>query len=279
MIGPAELAERIEALPEAERQSAMAQLRELIVAKRAALPMDLPDPVNLARAAGFEPDPWQARLLESTSSRILLNCTRQAGKSTMASILAMHTAATVPGSLVLLISPTQRQSSELLKKGRSAFLKAKIPLTTRKSSTHFMELMNGSRLVSLPGKEGNVRGFSGVSLMIIDEAARVPGDLYLAVRPMLAVSDGRLLAMSTPFGARGWWYDEWKSEEQWERFEVPATECPRITEKFLAAERRAMGEWWFAQEYECRFLDAQTQLFKRADVDRAFQNEVEVWDL
>ena len=279
MITRTELASRIEALPEAERQSAMAQLRELIASRRAALPLDIPDPVGLARKAGFEPDPWQARMLESTSPRILLNCARQAGKSTMAAILAMHTAATQPGSLILLISPTQRQSSELLKKGRSAFLKADIPLTAPKSSTHFMELANGSRLVSLPGKESTVRGFSDVSLMIVDEAARVPGELYLAVRPMLAVSDGRLLAMSTPFGARGWWYEAWQSDEDWQRFEVPATECPRIPEKFLSGERRAMGEWWFAQEYECRFLDARTRLFSREDVDAAFRHEVEAWDL
>ena len=39
---------------------------------------------------------------------------------------------------------------------------------------------------------------------------------------MLAVSKGRLIAMSTPFGARGWWYEAWKSEDTWERYEVLA---------------------------------------------------------
>lgn len=67
------------------------------------------------------------------------------------------------------------------------------------------------RIISLPGSQDTVRGFSGVRLLIVDETARVANDLYPAVRPMLAVSSGRLLALSTPFGTRGWWYDAWHS--------------------------------------------------------------------
>ncbi|NJL27144.1 MAG: hypothetical protein HC897_04275 [Thermoanaerobaculia bacterium] len=142
-----------------------------------------------------------------------------------------------------------------------------------------VELENGSRIVSLPGKEETVRGFSGVKLLVVDEAARVQGDLYFAVRPMLAVSRGRLLALSTPFGTRGWWYDAWRSEELWERYEVPATDCPRIAKEFLEEERRTLGEFWFAQEYDCKFLDAETQPFGRDDIERAFEEEVEPWVL
>lgn len=107
----------------------------------------------------------------------------------------------------------------------------------------------------MPGKQDTVRGFSGVRLLVVDEAARILGDLYLSNCPRLAVSEGRLLALSTPFGARGWWYEAWTSEEDWERYQVPAEECPRISEAFLAEERRSMGEWWFEQEYGCKFPD------------------------
>ncbi|MDA8021196.1 MAG: hypothetical protein MPN21_27480 [Thermoanaerobaculia bacterium] len=124
-----------------------------------------------------------------------------------------------------------------------------------------------------------MRGFSGVSLLIVDEASRVSGDLYFSIRPMLAVSGGRLLALSTPFGTRGWWFEAWRSNEPWERYEVPAAQCPRISDAFLAEERQAMGEWWFAQEYECQFLDAETQPFGREDIERAFEEEVEAWVL
>ncbi len=87
-----------------------------------------------------------------------------------------------------------------------------------------------------------------------------------------------MIALSTPFGTRGWWYEAWRSAEPWERFEVPATECPRISPEFLDEERRNLGEWWFRQEYFCEFLDAQSQAFRREDIERAL-GRVEKWDL
>jgi hypothetical protein len=96
---------------------------------------------------------------------------------------------------------------------------------------------------------------------------------------MLAVSGGRLVALSTPFGTRGWWYEAWRSGEPWERYEVPAAECPRISPEFLEEERRTIGDWWFDQEYGCRFLDAQSAAFRREDIDRAFEEEVDTWTL
>jgi len=65
----------------------------------------------------------------------------------------------------------------------------------------------------------------------------------------------------------------------WERYEVPATDVPRISPEFLAEEERTLGEWWYRQEYFCEFLDVETQAFRRADIDRTFDEEVEVWAL
>ena len=118
-----------------------------------------------------------------------------------------------------------------------------------------------------------------MTLLVVDEAARVEDDLYASVRPMLAVSGGRILALSTPFGTRGWWYEAWHSNDPWERYRVPAAECPRIPADFLEEERRNLGDWWYRQEYECDFLDAETQLFTRDEVDRMFGRGVEAWNL
>jgi hypothetical protein len=93
-----------------------------------------------------------------------------------------------------------------------------------------------------------------VDLLIIDEAARVPDDLYRAVRPMLAVSKGRLICLSTPYGKRGFFWEAWaRGGDDWRRFEAPAAQCPRIAAEFLEQEKRAMGESWFRQEYCCSF--------------------------
>jgi hypothetical protein len=101
----------------------------------------------------------------------------------------------------------------------------------------------------LPGEEGTIRCYSGVALLVIDEAAKVPDSLYLTVRPMLATSRGRIIVMSTPFGKRGWFHDAWHSSEKWHRVKITAEQCPRIPADFLADERLALGPRWYAQEY------------------------------
>lgn len=237
------------------------------------------DPVELARRAGVEPDEWQAEVLRSTAPRLLLNCSRQSGKSTTTAILAVHTALYEPGALVLMLSPTLRQSAELFKKAADVYRALGAPIAAEAESALKLELATGARIVSLPGKEQTIRGYSGVRLLVIDEAARVPNDLYVAVRPMLAVSGGRLVALSTPWGTRGWWYNAWRSAEPWARVEVPATDCPRIPPEFLDEERQALGEFWYAQEYLCRFLDAEGQAFTAADIERAFTERIETWAL
>jgi hypothetical protein len=237
------------------------------------------DPVFWAKSAlYFDPDSWQAEVLKSTSKRLLLNCSRQSGKSTITSILALHTAIYRPDQLILCLSPTLRQSSELFH-NISLFFGQVPDIHSRSESALKLELENNSRIISLPGQEQTIRGYAGVDLLIVDEAARVSDDLYYSVRPMLAVSNGRLIALSTPFGNRGWFYESWVTQEPWQRWEIPASKCPRITEQFLQEERRVLGSYWFDQEYGCKFLDAQTQVFRREDVDAMFSEKIDYWAL
>jgi len=95
------------------------------------------------------------------------------------------------------------------------------------------------------------------------------------------VSGGRLIALSTPFGKRGWWWREWtQGGDGWQRVMVKATDCPRISPKFLEEERQHLGEWWFRQEYSCEFMAAQTSAFSYEAVMAALnQEEVQTWAL
>jgi phage terminase large subunit-like protein len=179
------------------------------------------NPVMFAREAlDFHPDPSQARVLLSTNPRLLLNCTRQWGKSTSAAALALHRALYSANSLILLVSPSQRQSSELFRKVAAFLNQLAIKPAKLEDNQFSLQLANGSRIVALPGKEATVRGFSGVTLIIEDEASRVEDQLYRAIRPMLAVSGGRLILMSTPYGKRGHFFEEWTNGGSfWERIE------------------------------------------------------------
>ena len=230
--------------------------------------------VAFASSLGLDPDPWQARLLRSTSSRVLLNCSRQSGKSTMSGVMALHRALYFPRSLVLCLAPSERQSKELFAKVSDSYRRLRgtpAPASDRKLG---MQLPNGSRIEALPGSEKTVRGFSGTSLLIVDEAARVDDELYYAVRPMLAVSGGALMMLTTPYGKRGVFYEEWTSGREWDRYEVPARECPRITREFLEEERAALPPWVFRQEYECSFEETEDQIFTHEMVQAAVTPEV-----
>lgn len=239
------------------------------------------DRVVFARSLGFDPDPWQGRLLRSECQRVLLNCSRQAGKSTVSAILSLHRAIYHPGSLVLILAPSERQSKELFSKiaafyrdlgGEAARPSGAGAESNRKLG---MVLENGSRIEALPGTEKTVRGFSGASLLIVDEAARLDDGLYHAVRPMLAISGGRLLMLSTPFGKRGVFHDEWTDGgEGWERYEVPARDCPRISAGFLEEERRSLPEWVYRQEYGCEFVETSDQVFGYDLVQSAVSDDV-----
>jgi len=238
------------------------------------------DRVRFARACGLDaPDPWQGLMLRSTHPRVIANCHRQSGKSTVAALVALHQALFTPSSLALLLSPTLRQSSELFRKCLDVYRALGRSEPAEAESALRLELENGSRIISLPGKEGTVRGISKVKLLIIDEASRVPDELYKAVRPMLAVSGGRLILLSTPFGTRGFYYEEYLRREKWDYYEVPAEECPRISKEFLEEEKETMGEWWFEQEYHCKFLSGQDAAFRIEDIDRIVKRNIETWEL
>ena len=66
------------------------------------------DPDRLMAISGMPPDPWQSELLRTDAGRVLLLCSRQAGKSTTAAALALRVALMEPNSPILILSPTDR---------------------------------------------------------------------------------------------------------------------------------------------------------------------------
>jgi hypothetical protein len=232
------------------------------------------DRVAFARAVGVEPDEWQNDLLRSAAARVLLNCSRQSGKSTMAALITLHCALYHPGSLILCLAPALRQSQELFGKVARFYRELGRPVVPQSERRLSLELENGSRIVTLPGSEKTIRGFSGAALLLVDEAARVDDGLYYAIRPMLAVSGGALMMLSTPYGKRGVFYEAWSGAEDWKRYEIPARRCPRISAAFLEDERRALPARVYRQEYECSFEETEDQLFSEEDIDAAMANEV-----
>ncbi len=231
------------------------------------------DPELLARDCGIVPDPVQARLLNSISRKILLNCCRQWGKSATTALVALHEALYRAPAMIVLISPSQTQSTELFKKIHAFWERLPDAPEAEQENLTRMQLANDSRIISLPGSEKTTRGYSGATLVIMDEASRVSDELLAVVRPMLATTNGRFIALTTPAGKRGWFYDAWTRGEGWERISVRGDQCPRISPEFLAEERQALGPLRFAEEYECQFVDAVTSVFASELIEQALTDD------
>jgi hypothetical protein len=241
------------------------------------LGLERSDPCLMAQRAGILPDAWQSDLLRSDARQMILNCSRQSGKSTISAVLAVHEAVYTPGSLTLLLAPSLRQSTELFRKVKDIFVALQSPYTPQivEESNLRLELDNGSRIVSLPGSEQTVRGFSSVGLLVVDEAAVCDDALFYSIRPMLAISAGRVILLSTPRGRRGFFYDVWTNGAgDWHRTRITAQECPRISREWLENERLTMPDFWFRQELECEFTETLDSFFNYDDIERAVSSDV-----
>ncbi len=231
---------------------------------------------EFAKSLGLDPDEWQREVLDGNDTRLILNWSRQSGKSTITAVKALHHAAYLPRSLVLLLSPSLRQSSELFRKVTDFMaLMDPAPETTAQTMTS-ADFANGSRIISLPGGEQTVRGYSAPSLVVIDECASITPALYYSVRPMVATRpDATIVLLSTPHGRGGVFWETWeRGGPEWKKIKITADRCSRITQAFLDEERHTIGDRWFRQEYQCEFLELEGALFSADLVSSLFDKDI-----
>ena len=116
------------------------------------------------------PDNLQTEVLDATENRLLLLCTRQWGKSTIAAAKALHHALTTAKALILVASASKRQSAELVRKFKE--FAETIGLKTKRDGEG-LTLPNCARIIPVPQSPAKVRCYSAPTLIIIDEAAFV----------------------------------------------------------------------------------------------------------
>lgn len=202
----------------------------------------------------------------------MLLCTRQFGKSSVTAAKGAHHGATRREALILVTSPGERQSTELLLKIKRTLRETGVAEIKRETATT-LELTNGSRYFALPGQEHTIRGFSAVTLLIVDEAARVPVSLYEAVGPMMAVSKGQTMLLSSAWFKTGFFWEQWSQEgDRWRKFRVTALECPRIDRAWLERERLttyAGRPKAFDREFMCEFQELEGVALSLEHFDKA----------
>lgn len=221
---------------------------------------------------GLTLDQWQQDVLTSDAPRLLLVCPRQSGKSTTVGALAGAEMVSKPGSEVVILSPTQRQSGLLAAKVADVLRDENI---VSESSTRLM-LANGSILHSLPGdRPSGIRGLSATVLMI-DEASRVRNELLVAAMPMTAATCGRTILLSTPSGTANRFHSFWADDDEWEKVSVTIADVSHYDPKMMKNMKRRLGERMWKQEFENAFLESPGSLFSGAAIDAMMQTNR--WD-
>jgi hypothetical protein len=245
------------------------ELRKLESRQQVSFQNDIPDyPVEFAMSVGIDPDEWQKAVLGSDHPRKILCCGRQTGKSTVGAVLAVHKALTQPGSTVLVVAPGERQAKLLFSKARRLYEMAGHPLPAHSERRTGLELSNGSIVEALPAVERTTRGYS-VDLLICDEAAAVPDEDYFGILPSLIATQGEQVLLSTPRGKRGFFWELWHSDDDWQRMMVRSDEVGRIRPEDLEVFRSAMPDEYFRQEFYCEWLDTEGSLFSYDDIEAA----------
>ncbi|REK05518.1 MAG: hypothetical protein DWQ37_23690 [Planctomycetota bacterium] len=175
---------------------------------------------------GRDPD----KLPKSDASTVLLLCGRRSGKSRCGAAitaayeaaLAGHEKKLAPGEqgLVAVCSPTRSQSRIVHGYLRAIFdssdlLREQVVDETKNG----FGLRNGVRIEILTGDFRTVRGFTLLAAVIdeaaffgVDEEAKVKSDAELvrALKPSLATTGGKLIAISSPYARKGWCYNTWQ---------------------------------------------------------------------
>ena len=266
------------------------------------------DPSYYLGKLGTQPYDWQDDVLHRGSNRVCLLAPRQSGKSLIVAGQACHTAKTIPGSLTVIIAPKLNQATETARKVKD-FIAMDKELHMVRSNDALAELDTGSRILCLAATENAPRGYSAPDLIILDEAARIPDEVYAAVRPQLTTNSGaKLLILSTPFGRSGFFWRAWNKEKYWKKirvetgFKIDRTSgglrivpddvdikaqkkkwekkkvhyylSPHHKASWLQEELDTVGEWWFSQEYGIEFKESVENLFDFDDIRAAFSDEV-----
>jgi phage FluMu gp28-like protein len=210
-----------------------------------------------------KPYPYQAKLLEDDSKRIVACMGRQTGKTTSIAMKAIHFADTHPNVTVLITAPSLRQSMIMFDRiatfvYSSARLRNKIVRVTR-TLIHFE---NSSRIIALPCSEHLLRGYTA-NMVICDEASWIPEEVITQVLfPMLTTTQGYAIFLSTPWDKNHFFYRAFINP-QYSVHKVKSEQCPLVTKEFLEEMKQNMTREAYLMEYEAEFVEALNSYFQQ----------------
>ena len=213
----------------------------------------------------LNPYDWQVKFIENESTFESLRVSRQGGKSITAAVKIVREVLLHGNQFVIITSPTRQQSMVIFRQvsrilNELALIAPGIIKQVLATQAH---LANESWVMVF--SRTAVRGPTATRI-VIDEAAYVENEVFVAIRPTLAASGGKLTLISTPYGKQGYFYESHTSLEHFYRVHVPCTEVPHLSKEFLESERVTMTEAEYAQEYLAEFIETADNFFTREEV-------------
>lgn len=239
-------------------------------------------------------DKWQKEFLETKGDKILCSG-RQVGKSVVCAIDAGEWAIKNGDKTVLMIAPTERQAQQLFQK-TLIYLEEKCPDKIKRGKDRptksKLQLKNETEIICLPtGKTGaGIRTYT-IDRLYIEEASRVPEDVWAAVTPMITTTGGDQVVLSTPFGATGEFFRIFKNKDNayssFTRFSKSTEDVVENrpisdtwTEKqrdralqHLEREKKRMSKREYAQEYVGEFIEELHRYFSDEVIEKCCNKE------
>ena len=199
---------------------------------------------------------------------------RQVGKSRALAAMSLYEATTRAGVLVLVVSAGEEAAKRVLAEcstlaSRSDLLRGSIV----KDDKNLLAFTNGSAIRSVPASEKQIRGWA-VDLLIVDEAAFIPNEIWNATLPVIISRPGaRVVCTSTPWGASTHWFRElWRrgmdrSDDQYESWQWSSFDSPAANVEFLEELRRTKTAEYFLTEVMGEFLGDSGSFFSESELE------------
>lgn len=231
-------------------------------------------------------DDWQKDIIEEDGN-VLLCTGRQVGKTMTLSHKAGKYMIEHPNTNIIVVSLTEDQA-QLIIIMILDFLertdKGKIHKGKKKPTKSTITLTNGSKVIARPvGNTGDsVRGFTG-DILIVDEASRMPELMWIAAKPTLLTTGGKIWMCSTPHGKTGYFYECFiNKNNRFKVFHISSEEVIKnrpVSEgwtkerkeasiKILEEEKEDMSELRYSQEYLGLFIDDLRRYFSDELINR-----------
>jgi hypothetical protein len=220
----------------------------------------------------------QQAVVESDARHRVICSGRQAGKSTILAIIALHTAFTTPGAFTLVISAGEQAARDLL--AMCSVLASSSPLLAGSivdDNKSEILLTNGSKIRSIPQSQRQARGPS-VDLLVLDEACWIDEGVWTAAKfTAIARPESRIVMASTPWGRQDRFFAVayragLSHVAGFESFHWPSTVSPLVDATLLAQWEATDPERVFKAEVLAQWVDDAGCYFTSAELQAAVRD-------